>query len=211
MARLNVIGTGGFAKQVLPLLRQPQFASQAAALKPCFAEDEVSAPKFGEFEIKQRTALPAGELFVVAIGSGSVRRKIAEELEVMGLEPGTLISNTAIIAEDAVLHAGTIVCDFAVIEPCARIGRHFHANCFSFVAHECVIGDYVTLGPRATCNGNVHIGDGAYIGAGALIRQGNPSEPLRIGEGATVGMGAVVTKDVPANSTVAGNPARIIS
>ncbi len=36
--------------------------------------------------------------------------------------------------------------------------------------------------------------DHAYIGTGAVIKQGTPDQPLVIGKGAVVGMGAVVTK-----------------
>jgi acetyltransferase-like isoleucine patch superfamily enzyme len=46
---------------------------------------------------------------------------------------------------------------------------------------------------------------GASIGSGAVLLCG-----VTIGENAMVGAGSVVTKDVPADSTVAGNPARII-
>jgi acetyltransferase-like isoleucine patch superfamily enzyme len=56
----------------------------------------------------------------------------------------------------------------------------------------------------------VHVGDGAYIGTGAVLRQGTPDKPLVIGEGAVVGMGAVVTKDVAPRATVVGNPARLL-
>ena len=89
-----------------------------------------------------------------------------------------------------------------------RIGKSFHANIYSYVAHDCRIGDFVTFAPKVCCNGNVHIEDHAYIGTGAIIRQGTPERPLVIGEGAVVGMGAVVTRDVPAGVTVVGNPAR---
>lgn len=44
------------------------------------------------------------------------------------------------------------------------------------------------------------------IGARAIILG-----PITIGEGATIGAGAVVVKDVPAGATVVGNPARIIN
>ena len=84
-----------------------------------------------------------------------------------------------------------------------RIGRCFHANLYSYVEHDCVIGDFVTFGPGAKVNGNVTIGDHAYIGSGAVIRQG-----LKIGAYSTVGMGAVVTRDVRHGKTVVGNPAR---
>ena len=51
----------------------------------------------------------------------------------------------------------------------------------------------------------VHIEKNAWIGARAIILPG-----VTIGENAVVGAGAVVTKDVPANSVVVGNPAKVI-
>lgn len=51
----------------------------------------------------------------------------------------------------------------------------------------------------------VHIGTGAWIGAGAIILDG-----VRVGENAVVGAGAVVTRDLPARTLAAGNPAQVI-
>ena len=51
----------------------------------------------------------------------------------------------------------------------------------------------------------VEIGDNAWIGGGAIILGG-----VSVGEGAIVGAGAVVTRDVPAETTVVGNPARLL-
>ena len=90
----------------------------------------------------------------------------------------------------------------------ARIGRQFQCNIYSYVAHDCRIGDYVTFAPRVSCNGNVVIDDYAYVGTGAVLKQGTQDKPLRIGKGAIVGMGAVVTKDVEAGAVVVGNPAK---
>ena len=56
-----------------------------------------------------------------------------------------------------------------------------------------------------TCGGEVVIEDNVWIGAGAIILP-----KVKIGEGAIVGAGAVVTKDVPPFTVVAGVPAKEI-
>jgi acetyltransferase-like isoleucine patch superfamily enzyme len=57
-----------------------------------------------------------------------------------------------------------------------------------------------------SCLGSVRIGDGVFVGAGAVIRNGT-TQPLFVGEGAVIGMGAIVVGDVPAGAKVFGNPA----
>lgn len=51
----------------------------------------------------------------------------------------------------------------------------------------------------------MYIEDRVWIGLGAIILSG-----VRVGENSIIAAGAVVTKDVPKNSIVAGNPAKVI-
>ncbi len=111
--------------------------------------------------------------------------------------------------DDVQLGVGAVLSPFVTLTSNVRIGRHFHANLYSYVEHDCVVGDFVTFAPRVHCNGNVVIEDHAYIGTGAILKQGQPGKPLVIGRGAVVGMGAVVTKSVAPGATVVGNPARL--
>jgi len=53
--------------------------------------------------------------------------------------------------------------------------------------------------------GSITIGDGSWLGVGVIVTSG-----VTIGEGAAVGAGSVVTRDVPPNTIVVGNPARIV-
>jgi acetyltransferase-like isoleucine patch superfamily enzyme len=52
---------------------------------------------------------------------------------------------------------------------------------------------------------NTTIGDFCVIGVGAIIMSG-----VTIGDEVVVGAGSVVTKDIPSNTIVAGNPARVV-
>ena len=142
---------------------------------------------------------------IIAIADPAERRRIAERLN---CRIGKLIAPTAIIGPDVSIGEGCAISDHVMITCSIAIGRHFQCNYYSYVAHDCVIGDFVTFAPRVSCNGNIHIGDGAFIGTGAVLRQGRPGEPLVIGRGAVVGMGAVVTRNVPEGTVVLGNPAR---
>ncbi len=65
------------------------------------------------------------------------------------------------------------------------------------LAHEFLVNEYRF--------GSVHIGKNVLIGAGCIILCG-----VTIGDGVVVGAGSVVTSDVPANTFVAGNPARVV-
>jgi len=183
---LAIYGAGGFALQILDWVPKNDvvFISDSTSVVPGF---------------RVLRQVPAGSRLVIAIADPVVRKNIAARYS----DFETIVAKTAQISSQAEVGEGSIVCDFAIVEARAKVGKHFHANIYSYVAHECEVGDFVTFAPRVSCNGGVRIGDGAYIGTGACIREG-----LKIGEGAIVGMGAIVTKDVPPGATVIGNPAR---
>jgi sugar O-acyltransferase (sialic acid O-acetyltransferase NeuD family) len=114
-----------------------------------------------------------------------------------------LLDPTAVVARTASLEAGVVVNALAVIGARARVGSFVHINRSASVGHDADIRDFVTLGPACVLAGHVTLERGAFIGAGAAI-----APQVRVGANAVVGTGAVVLRDVPASTTVIGNPAR---
>ena len=136
---------------------------------------------------------------VIAIADGMKRAKILAELNLPVLG---VTAETAILMDDVQIGPGACLSPLTILTCNIKIGACFHANIYSYIEHDCIVGDFVTLAPGAKINGNVTLGDFAYVGAGATVKQG-----VTIGSNAVVGMGAVVTKDVPDGCTVVGNPA----
>ena len=146
--------------------------------------------------------------FNVAIADYKARERIANRMIGAGKKPFDIIALNNITQEPNETAEGVILCPFTLINPNCKIGRFFHANIYSYVGHDCTIGDFVTFAPAVCCNGFVVIEDHVYIGTGAKIKQGTSANPLVIGKGAVVGMGAVVTKSVKPFTTVIGCPAK---
>lgn len=116
---------------------------------------------------------------------------------------------------------------FVEVQKNARIGRRCKISSHSFICEGVTIEDCVFIGhgvtfindsyPRAANpDGTLQIEKdwkveytlvkkGASIGSGSTILAN-----VTIGENAIVGAGSVVTKDVPANTIVAGNPAKVL-
>ena len=121
----------------------------------------------------------------------------------------------------------TKIGSFVEIQKNARIGARCKISSHTFICEGVTVEDNVFIGhgvtfindryPRATSiNGELKTEDdwncqvtlikrGASIGSGVTLLGG-----ITVGKNAIVGAGSVVTADVPANATVAGNPARLL-
>lgn len=207
-----VYGANGCGRGVMPLAQAQVRRQGVAKNRLVFVDDTPAFNAINDQRIltyAQFLAESASEHYVVlAIANSMVREQLAARCAADHVGSWSVTADNVVVMDDVSIGEGAILSPFVTMTSNIRIGRHFQANLYSYVEHDCVIGDYVTFAPRVSCNGNVIIEDHVYIGTGAMIRQGTPGRPLTIGRGAVVGMGAVVTKDVPPGTVVVGNPAK---
>jgi acetyltransferase-like isoleucine patch superfamily enzyme len=88
-----------------------------------------------------------------------------------------------------------------------EIGNHvmIAPNCALYPYNHGLKPNEIILNQPLESKGPIVVGDGAWLGVGAIITSG-----VTIGEGAAVGAGSLVTEDVPPNAIAAGNPAKVI-
>lgn len=213
MKQVAIFGASGCGRSVMPLALQ-QWSLSREPHQLVFVDDHPTASDCNGRRVltySEWLEQPASSRHIsIAIANSVVRQKLVERCLKDGVLFFELRAASVVQLDDVLLGEGAILCPFVTLTSNIRIGKHFQANLYSYVEHDCVIGDYVTFAPGVKCNGNVVVEDHAYIGAGAVIKQGQPGKPLVIGRGAVVGMGAVVTKNVPPGERVVGNPAKPI-
>ena len=190
-----IIGASGHAKVIADIAKLQN-------LDVYFCDDEVRQIEGEQVLLRSKVDFQNRNL-VIGIGNNKIRSKIAfqypENKFLKLFHPSSVINKFSTIGD------GTVVMPVAVINVGVKIGKHCIVNTGAIIEHDCVLDDFVHVSPNATLCGSVMIGRYTWIGAGAIVIQG-----IKIGENVTIGAGSVVINNIPDNTIVVGNPAKII-
>jgi len=204
-ARILVYGAGGQGAVVVDLLRALGWQDRQILV---FDDDPdirglLGLPTLGEAECPRPG--PGLEYVLVAIGRGTDRWAVAEQLRSEGWRSYTAIHPAATVSPDATVGPGTVVCAGAIVGPRAQVGTDCIINSGAIVEHDCVVGDTCHVASGAVLGGGVELRPMSLVGSGATVLPG-----LHLPGGVTVGAGAVVTRaDWPEEVTLTGVPARV--
>lgn len=204
MARMRVaiIGSGGHGREILQVFLACQRAGFEAEFEGFFDDkpDEGLLRRLGAVcvgGLSEATDFDGG--CWMGLGNGALRERFAAGVKAAP----PLVHPKADVGTDVHLSPGAVIFAQSTVTTNISVGSHAHVGRGAAIGHDSVIRDFASIMPLASISGNVDVGERAFVGTGALVRQG-----LRLGPDSTVGMGAVVLKEVPAGSTVYGNPAR---
>lgn len=206
MRRLVIIGAGGHGKVVADCAARMGYGDIV------FLDDDKRVKKCGCYPVvgtgsEFERFVEQGEIatdFFVAVGDGTIRRKIQMEIRRAGAGIATLIHPAVVIGNDVEIKSGTVIMAGAVINPGSRIGEGCIINTSSSVDHDCRIGDFVHIAVGVHIAGNVDVGERTWIGAGVTV-----SNNRKICGGCMIGAGAVVVEDIEVIGTYVGVPARL--
>ena len=205
-----VVGAGGHGQVTADILLK-QATAGGSLIAIGFVDDDdrlwktkiLELPVFGPTDILVSVVHDA---VVVAIGANQRRYDVIKRLVSRGERLVAAIHPSAQIANDTIIQPGAMVCASAVVNTGSCIGEGAIVNTGATVDHHTIVANCAHIAPGVHMGGNVQIGERTLIGIGAAILPG-----IRIDSDAVIGAGATVIQDVPANVTVVGTPARVIT
>jgi acetyltransferase EpsM len=203
MKKVMIIGAGEQGRVILNYLKNEKYKGYKVV---SFIDDKKTGNIEGIPVIGRISDFKVMEdcFYFVALGDNHFRAKIIEKIEKEGgnlfsiRHPSSIVSRTAKIGNAVSIGMGAIVCNNV------EIGNGVIIDTGSIVEHDCVLENYVNISPGSVLVSGNFIGEYSWIGAHSTI-----NEDISIGKNCIIGAGSAILKNVPENSLVFGNPAKI--
>ncbi len=122
------------------------------------------------------------------------KKKINEYFLALDYRFETVIADTALVSPFSKIESGAQILPRAIIQVGSTVGSHSIINTGALVEHDCSIGCYNHIAPKATICGQVRSEKDVYIGAGATVIQN-----VNLAQNSVVAAGAIVTRSLLEN------------
>ncbi len=204
MSKTYIVGTGGFAREVLFLMDELGIYNEFCGfIEPDFIWEE----KWKDKTIMDKPVFPFSNVrgfdkISIGVADSKIRKKTIEQLP-QNVEYISLIHPNASVSRWAKIGEGSIITAGCIVTTQIEIGVHCQLNLQTTIGHDCNIGDFFTTAPSVNISGICNLGDNVYFGTGSATKQG-----INICNDVIIGMGAMVTKSITESGTYVGIPAK---
>ncbi|MBC8152747.1 MAG: acetyltransferase [Bacteroidetes bacterium] len=209
MKNIAIYGAGGLGREMLLLIQQINRVLPTWTVAGFFDDGVPAGTMINGFSVlgnlKTLNQWPDALAVILAIGKPGVKQAVVEQIinptvwYPILIHPSVAVAdeNVTVIGEGSILSAGTI------LTTNITMGRHVFVNLKCTIGHDVVLSDFCALMPGVSVSGEVGLGEGVYVGTGAILLN-----RITIGANTIIGAGAVVTRSLPNNCTAVGVPAR---
>lgn len=209
MKNVVIYGAGGFGRETSLFLQQINLNSPQWNILGYCDDGKTPGEKIDRFSVlggmNYLNACKEELNVVIAIADPGTREKIKTQLINPHLRFPALIHPSVFVAENCSVGEGSIICAGVFMTVNVHIGSFAIVNLKCTLGHDCILESFSSLMPAVNISGNVAIGRGVYVGAGAILLQG-----ISVGEYSVVGAGAVVNRSFESEKRIMGVPARAI-
>ena len=209
MKKIAIVGSGGFAREVLTLINDINKQSPIYEFIGFVDSDKSkkihSYPIIGSDDEVNMITEPLS--LVIAVGEPELKKKIRNKYTSPHIDFPTLIHPSVLIGDknSVYIGEGCVICAGCIITTDIEINNFVTLNLMCTVGHDTIIGNYSSFMPSVNISGEVKINEGVYVGTGAKI-----INQIEIGGQTIVGAGAVVARTLPSRCTAVGIPAKVI-
>jgi sugar O-acyltransferase (sialic acid O-acetyltransferase NeuD family) len=191
--RTVIAGAGALGRELLGWLRLDGRAHDVVFLS------DVAVPGLPVLAGFDDYAPQPGDSLLIALADPGQREASAKRLRAPA---DSYVARSATVG-DAQIGPGCLLLPNSLVSASAVLGQGVLVNVLSCIGHDVALGDWCTLSSQVDLMGGVQVGRSVFFGSGSRV-----VPKMRIGDGATIGAGAVVLCNVPPGETWAGNPAR---
>lgn len=206
MRNVIILGTGGCAAELTFLIEDNNaklpadhwinilgYIDYADHLKDNYDKYDFEAPVL--CDIDGYEPKPDEEV-LIGVMSIPFKEKMIKALKEKNAKIGSFFHHSVVMPPNLNIGEGNIVFPFCILEKYATVGNYNLLISYSFIAHDCVVGDNNFLS-GAGIAGSVKVGDNNYFGLRSTVVPG-----VTIGNGNTIQAGMLVDKNVKDDTTV---------
>ena len=209
--KIVIIGAGGCGREILDIFEACNQEKNQYEILGFIVQKEYSQagnivngyPVLGDFEWFDKNARNVHA--ICAVGAPQHRYRLVNIAASYNVRFCSVVHPSVYKSRWIEIGVGSVIAAGCILTTQIKIGDHVYVNYGCTIGHDVVLEEFTTLVPGAHISGAVTAHAGCYIGTGA-----NVIEKINLGEWSIMGAGSTIIRDVPANTTVVGNPGKVI-